>query len=153
MRIAGIRPTSLFDGVGINYVVFVQGCKHHCENCQNPSTWSPNGGKEATVEEIIDGILPYLDIITGVTFSGGDPIEQYEEIAQIAAWAKKHRLRTTLYTGYSFDDLVDYNLDNIDYLIDEKYIDSLRSTECSFRGSTNQHIWHQTKGRVWERID
>ena len=40
MRIAGIRETSLFDGRGIYYVIFVQGCAHHCVQCQNKGTWN-----------------------------------------------------------------------------------------------------------------
>ena len=49
MRIAGTLPLSLVNGDGIRYVVFVQGCGHHCSGCQNPETWAFDGGREVDV--------------------------------------------------------------------------------------------------------
>lgn len=136
MRIAGFRPTSLFDGRGINAVVFTQGCTHGCKGCQNLSTWDKNGGTEASVEDVEARIEPYLPLITGVTFSGGDPVEQYDDVAKIAVWAKKKGLHTTLYTGYSFKEVVEFALrkwakenglpDTV--LADEKSFEDLQET-------------------------
>lgn len=154
MRIAGFRPTSLFDGVGVNAVVFTQGCPHHCENCQNPSTWNPDGGKEVSVEDVEKMIEPYLDFITGVTFSGGDPAMQFNAVDEIAAWAKNHGLTTTMYTGYIIDELLDsYDLSNFDYIIDDVYVDGQHTTELPFRGSLNQGMFKRMDDGLWEAID
>lgn len=149
MRIAGLRPTSLFDGKGINYVVFVQGCQHHCKGCQNPSTWDFNGGEEIPVEVIIDQIKSYVGFIDGVTFSGGDPAYQMNDVKVIAKWAKEHGLKTTMYTGFSMLALDKNDLKDIDCVIDGEFIEKYHGTDIPFRGSSNQHIWKKDKEGKW----
>ena len=45
LRIAGTVNDSIVDGPGIRYVIFTQGCPHHCEGCHNPETHDFEGGK------------------------------------------------------------------------------------------------------------
>lgn len=45
MRIAGTLPYSVVNGTGVRFVVFVQGCAHHCPGCHNPDTWDFAGGE------------------------------------------------------------------------------------------------------------
>ena len=75
MRIAGTVQDSIVDGPGFRFVLFTQGCPHHCEGCQNPQTHDPDGGTEMSREEIVRQLLsnPLTD---GITFSGGEPFEQ-----------------------------------------------------------------------------
>ena len=40
INVYDIVEESIVDGEGIRLVVFCQGCKHHCKECQNPETWS-----------------------------------------------------------------------------------------------------------------
>ena len=134
MRIAGLRPTSLFDGKGINYVIFVQGCQHHCKGCQNPSTWDFDGGNEIPVDTIIEQIKPYIGFIDGVTFSGGDPAYQMYQVNHIAKWAKEHGLTVTMYTGFSMLAFDKNNLQYIDCVIDGEYIEKFHSPDIPFRG-------------------
>jgi anaerobic ribonucleoside-triphosphate reductase activating protein len=143
MRIAGFRNTSLFDGIGINFVIFTQGCGHHCDHCQNPSTWDFDGGTEMSVEDIEKLIEPYIGFITGITFSGGDPVYQLNEVTQVARWASQHSLKTTLYTGFSM--IVLHDIDCFDYVVDGEYIDELPS--APFRGSSNQTVYKRTEGK------
>lgn len=181
MRIAGFRPTSLFDGKGINAVVFTQGCVHGCNGCQNPSTWDKSGGTEVSVEDVEAMISPYLGFITGITFSGGDPVEQYEDIAKIAVWAKDKGLHTTLYTGYLLSDVMEIALrvwvkENgipnavflkdlyetakkdedflpFDTIIDGTFDEEKKSSDCAFRGSKNQTIWEKMTVGSYYPID
>lgn len=154
MKIAGVHKTSLVDGYGVNYVIFFQGCPHDCEGCQNPSTHDPDGGYEITVDEIMADI-DACGLITGVTFSGGEPLEQLPEVLKLLALCKKRGLSTTLYTGYTalndvdrlcFRSLEDFRVitypdtDMIDYIIDGKYDCSQRSYDTPFRGSRNQRL-------------
>lgn len=149
MRIAGLRPTSLFDGKGINYVIFTQGCQHHCKGCQNPSTWDFDGGNEIPVDVLLKQIKPYIGFIDGVTFSGGDPAYQMYQVNHIAKWAKEHGLTVTMYTGFSMLAFDKNNLQYIDCVIDGEYIEKLHSPDIPFRGSFNQHIWKKDKDNHW----
>lgn len=143
MRIAGIRRTSLFDGDGINYVIFVQGCAHHCPQCHNMSTWDFNGGYEISIEELKQDISKYIGFIQGVTFSGGDPVYQMNEVSELAAWVKELGLTTTLYTGFTMSELEQdmVDLSSIDIVIDGMYEYKNHTTELPFRGSSNQRIY------------
>ena len=143
MRVAGIRRTSLFDGDGINYVIFVQGCAHHCPHCHNTGTWDFNGGHELSLEELKNDISKYIGFIHGVTFSGGDPVYQMEEVSELAAWVKQAGLTTTLYTGFTMSELEQDRVDlsNIDIVIDGLYQHENHTTELPFRGSSNQRIY------------
>lgn len=73
MRIAGTLSCSLVNGYGVRYVIFCQGCAHHCIGCQNPETWDFNGGKEITLEELAEDIKKHKHI-DGITLSGGRSI-------------------------------------------------------------------------------
>lgn len=146
MRIAGFRETSLFDGKGINFVIFFQGCEHHCEGCQNPRTWDKNGGISVSLKGIKKIIEPYIGFIDGITFSGGDPVLQISDVLDLAWWAKSKHLTTTLYTGYTLDELRKQYIDltPFDYIVDGRYEQSKHSIDVPFRGSTNQVMYHYT---------
>ena len=34
IRMCGIEPESIVDGPGFRFVIFVQGCPHHCHGCR-----------------------------------------------------------------------------------------------------------------------
>ena len=53
-RLAGEIKHSLVNGPGIRYVVFFQGCPHHCEGCHNPETHDPAGGYISQPENILN---------------------------------------------------------------------------------------------------
>ena len=57
LRIAGTVNDSIVDGPGIRYVIFTQGCPHHCEGCHNPQTHDFGAGQDADVQKIINEIL------------------------------------------------------------------------------------------------
>ena len=80
LRIAGLTKESVVDGPGIRFVVFVQGCPHHCPGCHNPETWDFTAGKELTVDELFAQIKD-TRLLQGVTFSGGEPFAQAAALA------------------------------------------------------------------------
>ena len=145
IRLAGVIEESFTDGVGIRYVVFTQGCKHHCYKCQNPETWSFTGGYDKNINELVNEIIenPMLD---GVTLSGGDPMYQPDAVVELIRQLRdKSNLNIWVYTGFKYEECVKDTkkleiLKNIDILVDGEYQDENRSLQLRFRGSSNQRI-------------
>lgn len=156
LRIAGIVHESFVDGPGIRLVVFTQGCNHHCPGCQNPQTHDFNGGHFIDIEEILSMIdeNPLLD---GITFSGGDPMDQAAALIPLAREIKERGLNLVIFTGYTFEylqqhweekpDLLEL-LSFADILIDGPFVMAKKSLELKFRGSSNQRIIDVQKSLV-----
>jgi len=147
LQLSGITPESLVDGPGIRYVIFTQGCHHKCLHCHNPGSWEINAGKEFSVREIIRMIKKNKKNIQGITFSGGEPFLQAGELAHIAEEAHQIDLDVVTYTGFTYEQLIEKNDDNVnallsssDILIDGLYIHKFKSASLKFCGSSNQRI-------------
>lgn len=141
LKIQGIIKQSSVDGEGIRYVIFCQGCPHHCKGCHNPETWNPDKGYFIETDDILEEIKddPLLD---GVTFSGGEPFLQQESLIDLAKKIKNLGLDIWCYTGYEYEEVKDSPLIKsglIDVLVDGKFIQELR-TLGGFKGSSNQRI-------------
>lgn len=77
MRYHNITKDDMLNGEGLRTVLWVAGCSHNCPQCHNPVTWDINGGlafDEAAKEELFEELKK--DYISGVTFSGGDPLHE-----------------------------------------------------------------------------
>jgi anaerobic ribonucleoside-triphosphate reductase activating protein len=148
IRLSGIAYESLVNGPGVRRVFFSQGCKHNCKRCFNLDTHDFNGGEERNVEELIRDTLDN-PIIKGVTFSGGDPFDRAEEFSYMAKRFKENNLSVWSYTGYTFEEILK-NIDkrkgfkelinNIDVLVDGKFIEEEMVDGLKYRGSKNQRI-------------
>ena len=139
LKIHGVIRQSTVDGVGIRYVIFCQGCPHHCKGCHNPETWNFQNGYYADTEELLEEIKkdPLLD---GVTFSGGEPFLQEKPLSDLADKIHSLGLDIWCYTGFTFEQIKDSELvKHIDVLVDGPYIQELRNLS-GFKGSTNQRI-------------
>jgi len=143
-----IQTDSIVDGEGIRTVIWTQGCIHNCKGCHNPETHSFTEGFLIDVEKIKDA-LNNLEGQSGITFSGGDPMCQPKECAEIAKYAKKIGLSVWCYTGYTYERLLEKSkedksylnfLKHIDVLVDGPFILSQKSLDVKFRGSKNQRI-------------
>ena len=44
MRYHNITTDDMKNGDGLRVVLWVSGCRHHCEGCQNRVTWNPEDG-------------------------------------------------------------------------------------------------------------
>lgn len=148
IRLSGIVKESIVDGPGIRYVIFSQGCPHRCKGCQNPQTFDENGGYDEDTEKIMEDIKKN-PLISGVTFSGGEPFLQAKSFAKLAKESHKIGLNVMSYTGYIFEDIVnkfdekpDWKelIENIDILVDGPFDLSKKSLLLKFRGSENQRI-------------
>lgn len=93
-----------------------------------------------------------LDRIVGLTFSGGEPMEQAAGLAALARLARqKKELDLICFTGYRYERLlrnppnagVAALLSEVDVLVDGPFIQS-RNDSVGLRGSSNQRIIHLT---------
>lgn len=147
IRLAGFLPESVVDGEGIRCVVFAQGCPHHCPGCHNPDTHSFDGGKLFPVASVLNRIQSLAPYVDGITLSGGEPFCQAQAFAKIAESAKQLGLTVWCYTGYQFEQLLKMPetkplLQQIDVLVDGRFVLSKRSLQIPFRGSDNQRLIH-----------
>lgn len=148
IRLFGVVRESIVDGPGMRYVIFVQGCPHHCPGCHNPGSHSYSGGKETTTDRIWKDIQKY-PLVKGVTFSGGEPFLWGHELAVIAEKCAGRGMNVMTYTGFSYEHLlkkaetepsVRELLAATNYLVDGRFIEEQRDLELRFRGSRNQRI-------------
>ncbi len=146
IRIAGIVDDSIVDGDGLRLSVFTQGCPHHCVGCQNPDTHAASGGRDEDTENILARI-DENPLLTGITFSGGEPFLQPAPLTRLAKEAHKRGLDVWSYTGYTLEELlakknpaIDALLRELDVLVDGPYEERLRDLTLNFRGSSNQRI-------------
>lgn len=144
IRIAGIKEESIVDGPGIRFVVFTQGCKHKCKGCHNPQTHSFSGGALMDIDEIVNKIKGN-PLLKGITLSGGEPFEQVEACLELTKKVKALGLDVFCYSGYSIGEILKDEkkrklLDEIDILVDGKFILEEKNSLLKFRGSENQRI-------------
>jgi len=146
MRYHNITKDDMLNGDGLRVVLWVAGCAHCCKECQNPSTWDPNGGLPFD-EEAKSEIFSELEksYISGVTFSGGDPMHtaNYPEIKALAMEIKEKYPNKTIwmYTGDSWEDRFDDPImASIDVLVDGEFCIALRDPKLLWKGSSNQRV-------------
>ena len=137
MRISGILPCSFANGDGARYVVFVQGCKHHCDGCQNPETWDFDGGYEITSQEISEDFKRHR-LLDGITLSGGDPFFQQDACVELLQLLPG--VNVWIYTGFEYEDICNTELAKMaDVIVTGKFVKEL-SCEGKMYGSSNQKI-------------
>ena len=148
IELAGFVDDSIVDGPGLRVAVFSQGCPHACPGCHNPETWKPGQGRTMTVADIFERISRN-PLVTGVTFSGGDPLFQPSGFADLATLCKRSGYEVACYTGWTFEELqkrmvkepdVLRLLQQLDILIDGRFVLEERSLSAAWRGSRNQRI-------------
>lgn len=145
IRVLSIIHDSIVDGEGLRTVIFFAGCPHRCYGCHNPESWNSRGGENYRVENILDIIHEYPD--NDITFSGGDPMMQAEQILPLAKELKQLGKNIWCYTGYTLEEIIEGNnrakqelLSYIDMLIDGRFEHKLKDMTLSFKGSHNQRI-------------
>ena len=150
MKIAGFYDESISNGLGWRAVLFVSGCPHHCPGCHNKEAQDFNYGEEFNEEEILKRIKEN-SILNGITISGGEPLCK-ENIPGVLKFIKdvkeiRPEFNVWCYSGYTLDQLIDRNdeetnecLNEIDVLVDGRFVEAKKDPTLKFRGSSNQRI-------------
>lgn len=150
MNYHNISHDDMNNGDGLRVVLWVAGCIHHCKGCQNPCTWDPYGGLpfgEREMCEIYNALEK--DYISGITFSGGDPLFSLNRpvIRMIVGTVRRLYPQKTiwLYTGFTWEEIKENRelfdiVSQCDVLVDGKYEEENRDVSLPWRGSSNQRV-------------
>lgn len=159
---------SIVDGPGLRFAVFVQGCTHGCPGCHNPESQPACGGTPTPIADLVAQVRRN-GLTQGVTLSGGEPFEQPEACACLAAQLKSDGYDVWTYTGYLYEDLLAFAnaaaqeasshplaafaanseaaqsavrelLQNTDVLVDGPFVQEKKSLGLKYRGSSNQRL-------------
>ncbi|KYH34134.1 pyruvate formate-lyase 1-activating enzyme [Clostridium tepidiprofundi DSM 19306] len=159
MRIAGFLDNSLVNGVGIRSVVFVSGCNHNCDGCHNKEMQDYNYGDEVEIDDVFERIKSNVPLISGVTFSGGEPFDSAKELAILADKVKSIGLNLWCYTGYTYEEILHSDdeakiilLNKVDVLVDGKFDKNLTEDAPKYVGSSNQRIIDVEKSMYEKRV-
>ena len=155
LKISGTISDSIVDGPGLRYVIFTQGCPHKCPGCHNPQTHDFAGGTWADRDTILEP-LRENPLLSGVTFSGGEPFVQAEPLAELASEIKAMKKHLMVYSGYTYEALEEMSHSRpgvakllllADILVDGPYVEAQRDLTLPYRGSSNQRVIDLKKTR------
>lgn len=106
-NVHSIETFGAFDGPGVRYIVFLQGCPFKCQFCHNRDTWSTRTNKLMTVDEIVEDFKKYENFYKkgGITVSGGEPMLQLPFLLELFKEFKKLGIHTTIDTSAACFDV------------------------------------------------
>ena len=146
MNYHNITNDDMLNGDGLRVVLWVAGCNHYCKGCQNPDTWDVGGGipfdEEAEKELFTDLEKPY---ISGITFSGGDPLHPFNrsEVFRLIDKCRDYYPDKTiwLYTGYRWEEIMHLpGIEKIDVIAEGEFVEELHDNNIHWVGSSNQRV-------------
>lgn len=144
-------------GPGKRIGIWFQGCSIKCIGCISKDTW-PSNTNQIEMEELERVLLTWLPTAEGITISGGEPFDQFEQLESLLRFLKKHTsISILVYSGYSYKRIKNkvQRLNGlIDALISEPF-DYKNKQTMSLRGSDNQKLHFLTSlGRnVFSELD
>lgn len=156
MNYGKIRRYDTANGKGVRTTLFVSGCTHKCKGCFNEDAQSFNYGDKWTKEKE-DLFMSYVkdEKVVGVNILGGEPLQQTMDsnlLSLIYRIRKETDKDIWMWTGYTWEQIMDANMsmetnihrkllvENVDVLIDGRFIENMKDLSLKYRGSRNQRI-------------
>ena len=159
-----IKRFAIHDGPGVRVTIFFKGCPLGCWWCHNPESRNTEpetvlreqkvNGRVFKVEEDVGTLMTVDDLMLeiekermffedsggGVTFSGGEPLQQYDFLLEVLKECKKKDIHTCLdTTGFVQRDKIEEVAQYADlFLYDIKHMDSEQHRK--FTGVSNEEI-------------
>ena len=133
-------------GEGKRIGIWVQGCTLKCKGCVNKTLWSSKGGKSISVVDVFNWVASRQKDFDGITISGGEPFQQYEQLVAFLHLIKtKTSLTVHCFSGYYLNELQQQFHDKlflkyIDTLVDGRYIEE-QHENTNIKGSANQSVY------------
>lgn len=135
-------------GPGNRIGLWLCGCSRGCKGCSNPELWDPRPEYEIGTDSVFDLInkIASAHPVDGFTVSGGEPMDQPEELAKLVERMLSVSEDIIVYTGYRLEELqlrkdrwTDSILRTAAVLVDGEYIERLND-DTLLRGSSNQRV-------------
>lgn len=158
---APLQYDSIVDGEGMRAVLWTQGCPHNCKGCHNPITHDFNGGFLTDTDTLIEELKVNMQFEDGITLSGGDPFMQVEAVNEIAKYVQSIGKDVWAYTGFTFEKLIEMSktnekiielLNNVDILVDGKFVLEQKSLDLFYMGSRNQRVIDVQKSLIEKEV-
>ena len=132
MLIHGFVAHSRVNGPGMRAVVYFQGCNLGCDGCWNPATHTFTGLSHEA-QDVAEQVAAAhkTQFIEGVTFSGGEPMQQALDLLEVVRLLKRARpeISIAIYSGYT-----------------ERELDSGRFwTRCGIAQEARRRVWADIK--------
>lgn len=159
LNIHNIETSNYVNGDGCRYVLWLQGCNLACVGCWNTETWSFEEKTLKTVDEIFEEIVNLKDGIEGITFTGGEPFLQSEELSKLAQLVKENtNLNIQIFSGFAIEELQSnsqkYLLNNTDILVSGRYDkNKLNNNQSLYILNENIDPWQFNNSDVQIDID
>ncbi len=167
--IFNIKRYAIHDGPGIRVTFFLKGCPLDCRWCHNPEGILPEveevvridhiGEKEFRIKETVGKRYTVEDLLLvakmdrvfidesqgGVTFSGGEPLMQYQFLFEALTMFKKESIHTAVDTsGQAGRTVLEKIIPVTDlFLYDIKHMDPVRHKK--YTGVSNERILSNIK--------
>ncbi len=160
LRIHRIIPRTKVEGPGVRFCIWVQGCHNRCPGCFATDTWDPTKGTCVPVETVIAQLRTETAGLEGITFLGGEPMEQADKLSRVAEAARAEGLSVITFTGCRFEELQQRRDPGIhrllaltDLLIDGPYLEQRPEKDRPLVGSENQRFLFLTDRYCQKDID
>lgn len=159
--------SSSVNGPGNRAVIWLAGCDLGCAGCWNPETHAFDTKKETDIDDVVAWVKTLTDI-EGITFSGGEPMQQAPSTYVLMHKIREARpeLSMGMFTGYASKELEDgrYKWKSretadwkrgttqlwheikkmLDFAVTGRYNQRVPTTDDAMRGSLNQEIKYFT---------
>lgn len=141
LRVHSYESMGTFDGPGLRFVVFLQGCPFRCLYCANPDTIDPVGESKLTdpdyIYDQVVSMKAFFGRRGGVTFSGGEPTVQAEALVPLCQRLKEAGFHICIDSnGTVWNEHVEALFRTVDLvLLDVKEIDPERHETITSRSN------------------
>ena len=141
MNIARILYPVEVLGPGKRVGIWFAGCPRRCRGCSNPELWEKSPRYEIALDDLVRAVesIAAKYPVEGFTFTGGDPMWQYEDCLALAERLSPISKDILVYTGYLFEELPPLS-EGIAAIIDGPYLEE-ENRLSPLKGSENQRLW------------
>lgn len=154
LNIYRVLESSIAEGPGVRFCLWLQGCNRHCPGCCNAQMQSFEPRlllPIANIWEMIENSVAN-NRIEGITLLGGEPLLQIKGLQPIVRKAHEKDLSVMLFTGYTYEECIADIIPGsaeflrwVDVLVDGPFDQQCIDNTRNWVGSQNQRFFYLTQ--------